>query len=209
VLQSTSSKAGFSLIKDGVGGFIERWMDRHALRIIAKEMSVGDIVRFTADDDSFRDLVERVVTYRAAEALDEHYSQGFVPSDQELMDAMQDATQKLTKSGLFVSLVKKIIADQLETQVFVTNEEMDVGVTVQNLISMLPVAPEFKDAIIRQAFDLMGLPEPKMPKQAPQANQMGNIPQLLAQGAGQAQNSAPPALAPQQAQQVATNALTR
>lgn len=207
VLQSTSANSGFSLIKDGIGGFLERWMDRHALPIIANEMTIGDIVRFTADDDTFKELVDRIVTHKAAEALDDVYSKGFIPSDMELQAAIDEAREKMLKSDLFVDLVQNIIASQLETQVFVTNEQMDVGVTVQNLISLIPAAPEYKDAIVKQTFDLLGLPEPKAPK--PQVMPGQGIPQMIAQGLGQEAPTAPAALAPQQAQQQYTAALTR
>lgn len=214
-LQSAAAKSGFSLIKDGIGSFLERWMDRHALPIIAKELTLDQIIRITGDDDKFKDLVDRIVVHKAQEALDDSYAQGYIPSEMELMDAMDSAREKLvTGSNLFLKLVKGVVASELETEVFVTNEEMDVAVTVQNLINMLNVAPEYKDAIVKQTFDLMGLPEPRTPRQAPQMGVPGLAPATADPLAAAIAGGRPaPAqvgqLGAEQAQQSMTSALTR
>jgi hypothetical protein len=61
---------------------------------------------------------------------------------------------------------------------------MDVAVTVQNLLSLIQAAPEFRDDIVKQTFDLLGLGQPKK-------NQMPPQPQMPPGGAG-----APPTLPP-------------
>jgi hypothetical protein len=188
-LQNAAAKSGFSIIKDGLGSFLERWMDRHALPIIAKELTAGEIVRYTTDEESFKKVVDDIVMYKTLEALDEHWEMGLVPSDQEMQAAMADARGKLMKNDLFLKLVHDVMASQLETEVFVTNEEMDVAVTIQNLINMLNVAPEYKDAIVKQTFDLMGLPEPK----APATQGTPGLNPLQAQGIGQAVSQGQPA----------------
>lgn len=177
-IQNQNAKSGFSMIKDGIGSFLERWMDRHALPIIAKDLTAEEIVRFAADDDSFAELVDRVVLYKAIEALDDAFGKGFIPSDLELMDAMERAREQLSRGDMFVKLVQDVMADQLETEVYVTNEEMDVAVTVQNLINMLNVAPEYREAIVKQTFDLMGLSAPQLPRQNAPAQPMGGAPGL-------------------------------
>lgn len=211
-LQNAAAKSGFSLVKDGIGGFLQRWMDRHALPIIAKELTIDQIVRISADEDSFKELVDRVVAYKAHEALDKYFADGYIPSDQELAQAMDEARAQLSKSDLFLKLVKEVVADELETEVFVTNEEMDVSVTVQNLINMLNVAPEYRDAIVKQAFDLMGLSQPQLPKQPAQAP--GLAPQQAGQLAGAIAGGQPAPssvgqLPGQQLQQITTGANTR
>lgn len=211
-IQNQNAKNGFSMIIDGIGSFLERWVDRHALPIIAKELDIDDIVRITADEESFKDLVDRVLIYKAADALDDAFAKGYIPSEAELFEALEDAREKLAKSDMFVKLVQKLIADQVETQVFVTNEQMDVAVTVQNLINMLNVAPEYRDAILRQAFDLMGLTEPKLPRQvAPvQPGQMQGPPPTMAMpGMGAGGEVQQGALSGQALQQITTGALTQ
>lgn len=193
-LQNAAAKSGFAIVKDGIGSFLERWMDRHALPILAKELTADEVIRITADEDSFNELVERVVMFYASDALEKHFMQGYLPSDEELAQAIDGARKKLMQGDMFVKLIQKIMADQLETKVYVTNEEMDVGVTIQNLVSMMNAAgPEYHDAIVKQTFDLMGLAEPKKSQQPqmPQGQQPQGAP---APAAGPQPNQAQPSI---------------
>lgn len=196
--QASSVKSGFAMVKDSIGGFLERWMDRHALKIIAKELTIGEIVRITSDEDTFNQLVEHVVTEEALKALDSSFSKGYVPSQQEIQQEMQNATEKMKKSDLFVTLVKDVIADELETKMYVTNEEMDVSVTVQNLMTMMQIAPQYADQIVAQATDLMGLspfktpkPQPGMPPQGPTSPAQPSMPSPMTSGMQQQQIAQP------------------
>lgn len=201
-LQNAAAKSGFTLIKDQIGHFLERWMDKHALPIIAKELTAGEVVRITADEDTYKTLVDRIVLYKAIEALDDSFARGYVPSDMEMQQAMDSAREKMIKSDSFIKLLKSVISKELETQFYVTNEEMDVSVTVQNLLAMLPAVPEYRDAIVKQTFDLLGLGQPKQNAQPQQQTQGGGNPiqpqQMQQQGLGA-----------QQLQQLTTSALTR
>lgn len=211
VLQDRNAKSAFSVIKDGVAMFLTRWMDRHALPIIAKELTAGEIVRFAGDDDTFKGIVDRVVKYQAKEALDKAFAKGYLPSDQEIQMEVQNASNRMHKSDVFIELIEDIIANQYDTQVIVSNEEIDLAVTTQNLIGMLNYAPQYSEDIIKQVFDLMGLPIPKQnqqPQQQPgqQTPQQGGpqlgqpAPAFGPQGAGN------PGLSAQQGQQAVTGA---
>lgn len=200
-LQNQNGKSGFMMVKDAIGGFLERWMDRHALKIIAKELTVGQVVRIAGDEDNFHELVDRVVFFKAQEALDKSFEKGYIPSQQEIAQAMDSAAEKLKKGGMFIKLVKEVITDEIYTKMQVTNEEMDVSVTVQNLLAMLKAVPQYGDQIIKETFDLMGLPPPKSPP-----------PQQMQQGQPQGpQGSIPSPMQGQiqQMQQGQTNAITR
>lgn len=193
-LQNQAAKSGFSLIKEGMGLFLERWMDRHALPIILNEITSGDIIRFETDDDAFKKLVDHVVMAKAHEALEEAFNRGYLPSDLEVQMAIQDATEKVMRGSLFFKLVKKLMADQYETKVFVGNEETDPNVTITNLLSMLKFAPQYSEAIVKQTFDLMGLPMPNTSQ--PQMDPLPGQPPT-------------PVSSPIQAQQQLTGALTQ
>lgn len=170
--QAASAKDGYSMMKDALGFFLERWMDRHALPIIVKTIKAGDLIRISGDDDQYRQLVERIVSGMAKDKLDELYAEGIVPSQQQVQNEIQNAIELLSKrKDMFVKLTQEIIAKQLDTKFYVTNEDLDTTVTVQNLISMLNLAPEYKDATVKQIYDLMGLPQPKASQQAPQSPQ--------------------------------------
>jgi len=196
-MQASAVKSGFGMIKDAIGGFLERWMDRHALPIIAaKELTKGQLVRIAGDEENYNDLIEQSVLYMADKALDESFNKGYLPSPQEIAQEIQSATEKVKKNGLYLTLVKDIIASELETQMVVTNEEMDISVTVQNLLQMAQIAPQYADQIVQQAVDLMGLAPFKSVQQPMQGQPQGQPqPSPLPQG--------------QQQQQLTTSALTR
>lgn len=195
--QAASVKSGFAMVKDSIGGFLERWMDRHALKIIAKELTAGEIVRITSDEDNFKQLVDHVVLDQALKALDASFAAGYVPSPQEIQAEIASATEKMQKRDMFVPLTRDIIADELETQMYVTNEEMDTSVTVNNLLTMMKLAPQYADQIVQQTVDLMGLSPfktPQQPQLPPQGVPQGAIPSPMNQG--------------KQQQSIATNAAT-
>ena len=180
-IQNQNAQTTFTLIKNGIAGFLTRWMDKHALRIIAKELTAGEIVRITSDEDSYQRLVEKVVTHQALKALDDSFAKGYVPSSQEIQQAMQHAMDKMKKGDMFVELVRDIMAEELETEMYVTNDEINVSVQIQNLMTMLQLAPQYSDQIIQQTVDLMGLSPFKTPAQ-PQMQQ--NAPQQGSQPKG-------------------------
>lgn len=212
-IQNQNAKSGFTIIKGGVGEFLRRWIDRHALPIIAKELTAGELVRITADDDSFKELVDRIVLNQAMESLDKSYANGYLPSPQELTAAVASAREKMLKNNVFIKLTKDVIASELETEVFVTNDEMDVSVTIQNLISMLNFAPEFREAIIKQTFDLMGLSMPPQTQQPQAPAQVQGGPQPVPLPGSMANPQGAPMPPPQpgriQAQKINTRAMTR
>ena len=224
VIQNQNAKSGFSMIKSNIGEFLRRWMDRHALPIIAKELTTDALVRITAGDEDFKVLVDRIVLNNTMTALDDHYARGYLPTQAEIADAMASAKEKMLKGDLFIKLARNVIASELETDVYVTNDEMDISVTIQNLISMLNFAPEYKDAIVKQTFDLMGLSMPTpaaqqaVPNGAPAAGmpQPGSQPMPMPASMGVPNSSGVPMPQPgtmaapqgQQAQRIATHAIT-
>lgn len=199
-IQNQNGKSGFTIIKETIGGFLERWMDRHAMKIIAKELTAGEIIRIEGDEDSFHELVDRVVHFKALESLEDSFKKGYVPSPQEIAQEMETAKDKLKKGDMFIELVKDIMAEELETQVFVTNEEMDVAITVQNLLQEAQMQPQYADQAFAMANDLMGLAPFKKPNpmaMAPGGQPQGQSQQGLPQGQGR------------QLQQLQTNAVIR
>jgi hypothetical protein len=177
MLQNTNAKSAFTLVKETVGMFLERWLDRHALPIIAKSIAKGDVIHFAKDDSQFKDVVQSVIATQAMKQLEEFEKSGFVPTEEVLLRELKTAEEKvMKKGGFFAEVVDEIIAEQLLTKVLVTNEKFDPSVTVNNLIQTIPLAPEFKDAAIKEIYDLMGLSQPKAtpqptmqgPMQAPQ-----------------------------------------
>lgn len=171
-IQNTQSKTAFALSKEAKGFFFKRWIDRHALPIIAKTVKAGDIVKLSGDDELFKEVIERIVATTAQEALaEDFYSKGFVPMEQDIRDAIASAESKLRRKGeLFIDVIQEILAEHVDTHVYFTNEDLDTAVTVQNLIGLIPVAPEYRDSMIKQIYDLLGLDQPRknnQPQPAP------------------------------------------
>lgn len=164
-IASQSAKTAYTLFKEGMGLFIQRWMDRHALPIIAKSVNTGDIVRLSADDGRFQDLVKTIAINNIANELDNN---PVVPSNAEMLAELARETQRLlSRPHLFVEVLQELIADAVDTKVHITNEDLDTSVTVQNLMTMMQIAPEYRDEMIREVYDLLGLDQPKLNPQPP------------------------------------------
>lgn len=183
-IQNTNSKTAYTLVKEAIGLFLERWMDRHALPIIAKTIKQGDIIRIVGDDEKYKEIAENLAREQVFEDLkknEEVYkTQGNIPTFEEVQAQIDDLTQKIQKRpALFLKVAQDVIAKHVDTNVRVTNEDLDTSVTVQNLIQMMGIAPEYKEGLTKQIFDLLGLDMPKLPKpQMPEGmGAMGGSPQ--------------------------------
>jgi hypothetical protein len=77
--------------------------------------------------------------------------------------------EKLSRAGelRYANIFNELKPEEYDIEVVITNEKTDVGVMTQNLITMLQAAPEMRNQIIPQVFDLMGLQVPKMPPAMP------------------------------------------
>lgn len=160
-IANTSAKSAYTLFKEGMGMFVERWLDRGALPIIAKTVSIGDVYRVTEDDENWSELVESVALDLVSKELKKPNTT--VPSRQELVMEIDRVNQELLKKPtLFIKSVQDIIAHSVDAQVHITNEDLDTSVTIQNLFQLMQIPPEQRDDdIVKQIYDLMGLPMPK------------------------------------------------
>lgn len=158
-IASNSAKSSYSMFIEGTGSFLERWMDRGALPIIAKTVDAATILRVTKEDERFDEIVMNVAINSIADHLE---SSNIVPSREELMVELQKEHQRLLKQPqLFIKAVQEIITSQVESKVQITNEDLDTQKTIENLINMLKIAPEDAQEIKPMIYDLMGLSIPK------------------------------------------------
>ncbi len=174
VIENNSAKSGFKLVKDAFGSFLERCIDRHMLPSIAKGVTVGDIIE-VSDKEDMEPLVESIIAEEAMNELKRMKEvEGKVPSAEKVKKAMEDAKTKILKrDNIFIKTVEELIAKHVYTKVFVTNEEMDPSVMVQNILSSLKfIPPESAMPLVQEAMDLMGIdfaiPKPQPPQEAPQ-----------------------------------------
>lgn len=168
-IQSRSAQSSFTLIKEGLGFFLQRWMKRQVLPIIMKSVKMDEIVRLTDDPDKIREWDERIVNEMVYQQIEDLTAQGVLLDPSQVEAERQSAIEKLSRMSpdRYTNLKNKIDPSEYDVQVYITNEEMDKGVLAQNLISMLQLAPEYRDQIVQSSFDLMGLDFKK-----PQANPM-------------------------------------
>lgn len=171
-IASTSAKSAYTVFKEGMGMFLERWIDRGALPIIAKTVGIGDTFRLFKSDDSFGDLVDNMAYNIMQKHLDES---DIVPTmDEVMLHVEKIKNDLLSKKSIFIKSVQKIMAEHVETKVHITNEDMDSSATIQNLMQLMQIPPEQRDdPIVSQIFDLMGLQKPPKKQMAPQMPQPG------------------------------------
>lgn len=179
-IQARSAQSQFTLVKEGVGMFLQRWLKRHAVPIIMKHLKAGDIIQLTGDIKEIRAIDERIVNQMLYEEINKMTAQGYLVDPMQIEAERQRAIEELQAMGeqRFVTLKDKIDYTEYDVQVYITNEEIDKGVLSQNLLSALQAAPEYREQIIQQLFDVMGVgplktPEQPqiMPQQAPQQGQ--------------------------------------
>lgn len=183
-LQSQQANSAMTLVTESIEHFVQRWMDRHVLPHVPEMIKEQDYVTLYSDFDDIRSLRERIVSSMALDALNEYTERGVIPTEQQVMEEMQRAVRSLEEDGdIFVEVMEDIEAEVLNTQVFMTNAEMDIGVTVRNLLELrngLP--PEAFAEMTSEALDLLGLQVPSALKNpqafaAQQQPQPGAVPQ--------------------------------
>jgi len=187
-IQSKSAQSQFVLIKEGFGMFMQRLLERHAVPIIIKNTSKQDIIRTTGESEDLRTQDEKIAVGKVAKKVQELKAQGAIINQDSIMKEAQRVKDKLQRSGedRFVTLMEKIDPLKYDVKIYITNEEMDKGILAQNLLGAMQIAPEFRETITRQLFDLMGLDAnslkatntPQIAPQAPQGGQKSQNPQV-------------------------------
>lgn len=169
VIQDRQQRSAYQLIAESVEYFVQRWMDRHFIKNIPVLSKKNGVITLFNDFDNIKQIRENIV---ATLAMKELKGRNVMPSEKELEEAMRRAERKLEdQKDLFVTMVEDMLTDGLETEVFMTNAEMDVSVTVRNLLELrngLP--PEAANEMTAQALDLLGLQVPdslRQPVQQP------------------------------------------
>ena len=177
--QSRSATSQFVLIREGVGMFLQRWLKNQIMPILSKRMRPSDILTITGDVEEMREFDERLVLELASRELQKAEKEGRWFRPEEVMREIQDARDRLQKMGSdrYAQLAESIDFEMFDPIVYVTNEEMDKGTMVTNLVSALQVVqdPQQREQILIQMFDLLGLPPYKTRPAAPQLAQPAMI----------------------------------
>lgn len=162
VITSKSAQNAFGKVKEQTGMFVQRLFNRHLMPLLAKDIKVNDLIRFVSDDDMYQDLVDRLALAMVEEKIDTLEQLGTFMDETQMMEAIQSAREQLlSRKELFVSVMEEIQKDALDTVVFITNEEMDIAVTIDKLTSLIPMVPEMRVELSKQVIDLMGVSLPR------------------------------------------------
>lgn len=156
-IQGQGAQSAFVLIKEGMGNFLRRWLKRHALPIITKNLRSGDIVRITGDPEMLRSWDETLVNHAVMKELNKREGTLIDPEQVLQMRQQMLATMRARGSDRFIEMQKDIDFSTFDILVTITNEVVDQSIVAQNLVTMLQAAPNFSEALIRQIFDTLGL----------------------------------------------------
>lgn len=168
VLQSRNAQSGFTMVKEGFGMFIERWLNRHALPIIQKNFTPEYIVELTGEPNDLKALDDKIINYRVLKQMKKIREKGGRIDIREVEMQINKLKENFSQQGeqRIANLKNKINLTDFDVRVYITNEDIDKGVVVQNLLSMLQIIPNFPglnirpEDILNQMFDLMGLRPP-------------------------------------------------
>ena len=212
VLNNRSSQSEFTMVKEGIGGFLERWYERHALPVIKKNLKKDLIVRITENPEERRALDERIVNTLAYNELKKIRKKGKLVDEEKVLSEMEKAKEKLEMMGesRFSQLVEDLDLMEYDVKVKITNEDGDKSVIVQNLLAMLQTVTNFPTIginpvdIVREIYDQLGLNPPKSQNKRQEEEQIQGLERL--QGGGQQQGI--PQVPTANDQQITTNANT-
>ncbi|QGH73327.1 MAG: portal protein [Siphoviridae sp. cttb18] len=191
VIQKQAGESSFAMFSNAIGFFIQRWVKRHALPILLKATSKGDILAITGETDELDVIDERLVMYYAYQQIDKMDKDGKFVDAAQVDKEISKARRKLKAYGQerFVKMINDIDCIDYDLTFYVNKENLDVQEMANNLATSLKIAPEYRDIVLPYLFDLMGLPSYKIEQKKIATQQTGQMtPEQMAmaqQGQGQ------------------------
>lgn len=161
-----AGQSQFVLIKEQIGMFLQRWARRHVLPFIAEQLSEGEILRLTGEPEELREMDEYVVNKLLVTEIEKMTKAGkFVDADQVMKKKEQLMEQrKAMGNERYIEIgSKSYTPTDYDVEVYVTNEEVDIAVLSQNLMTTLQIVAQNPNTgvdpnlIVRTLFDVMGL----------------------------------------------------
>jgi hypothetical protein len=174
-ISQENANATFKLVNQNIGNFLQRWVDRHALPILARNTDADDVIRLTGNDARTKKLFDRVVAYRAEKALDDFQKEvmqtrfrqpeevdNVIQKAEQMNDEIQRVREKfLEENDVFIETLEDLMTDDVQTRIYFTNQQKNTDKIVSNLLNTLQVAPELKKEIVPELFDLMDMDMPQ------------------------------------------------
>lgn len=197
VIENRMAQSQFVMVRKGVGMFLQRWLKRHYLPKLAKTITKGDISRMHGEPEDIRKFDEAMANGMVKAKVDEMVAAGQIPTKDQILNERDRVRARLAANGpeRFIEIMKSPDMTEFDVAIDITNEEIDKGVLVQNLMQAMSIAGSIPDsgvdisAVISQVFDIMGLDSSNLKKKessvapAPQAQAQGQVPVQPPQGA--------------------------
>lgn len=162
VIEDRNTKSTFTLVREGLGLFLERWTDRHLLPILGERIKKGDDIRIFSDVDNIVRLRERVANQLVMEKVKKITEAGRLPTEAEVQRAIDSTIEKLENDqDLFFKLVDDIIVEGLDTKIYFTNEEFAPAVVADKIITAMQIAPELRGFLLPTLTDILGVALPQ------------------------------------------------
>lgn len=168
-IQSRSAQSQFALVKEQIGMFLQRFLKRHCIPTILKNLTHGDLVRMALEPEELVAWDSALVDAGLYEELDARAKMNVFVNPEEVMTERDRVLAKFKTYGIdrFTTLLKNPDFALYKVAVDITNESIDKGVVAQNLIQALTAAPEYREQLLPMLFDLMGIPFTPIKPQAP------------------------------------------
>ena len=122
-----------------------------------------EIVRILHNDDKIEEILDRIALYYVDKYQDELEMTGLYLNEEQLEIAIQSTKEQLkNRPEIFIKNMSELITSQVDCTVYISNEELDMGSTVDKLTLAANLLPEQdRPAVIRTIFDTLGLPYPQ------------------------------------------------
>ncbi len=173
-IQSNQANSGYILVKEGIGMFLQRVMERHVLPIIFRNLKKDELLRITGDVQELREFDNNIKNALFYKEIEKRNKKGeFVPLEMiEREMARFDEVQTELKDDRFIEIKDEFNPADYDVEVFVTNEEIDKSVLANNLLSALQLVPEHREEILEEIYDIMGLDVNRLKKKQTQMGDM-------------------------------------
>lgn len=158
IIQNQNANNSYSLIKETIGAFLQRLIERQWLPILAETTKIGDVINIF-DPQEVEMFDDSLIEKKTNEAI----SKG-LPSDKvPVLKSLLKKTLKSYGKNRFIEIDKKIVAEDLGVEIYITNEGLDKSVIIQNLNALLSFYNNLSggqidiDAVAKEILDIMGL----------------------------------------------------
>ena len=202
VLQTRAAEGAFGLVREGLGLFLQRWLKYQAIPIIKKSITRDQVFRITGDPEELRVIDERVVNQLLYKAMSELNKKGILFSVQDVMRERERLMDKFAAMGTdrYVKLLEDVDFEDMDVETYITNENIDKGVLLQNLTTILQTSAAADigidpASVAQAAMDVMGVdtytfrrrkpmqpppnqPNPQNMQRPPMPNQPGQAPNV-------------------------------